>query len=682
MARGEIKALVFADGVAVTAGTPSPLQGTYLELTEMAAPSTPASGYTRVYPDTQGKLHTLNDAGVDTVVGAGGSGELTVVDNPDDANAGWAASAAGVTVATGSSAAVLPLSGIIETSIVITPVSGTDYARYRWTMPASMKNMPHVVKWWQRCHASYATGDFKLEVYTNSASNYSGSYVELALTGDVSGTSSIPFGNGPYKNRFDATDLDYYELRIVRTAGTSPIYLANVIVGPGVSGTGAAVGPWAAFTATLTNGTSTPGTNTQANFWRRVGENLEVMFEYAQTATGTDGTGTYLLTLPTSLVADLDKYVLEGATAQGIGHCSGSWGGAVYHGHVLLNTSTTVAFMLGNETTTPTAWASTHGGFADNAATRVTGQFSVPIAAWIGSGVLSVMQDETLTEWQAWTPTGAWTANTTYTGAWRRNGDTMQGWVKIAIAGAPTSATLTVNLPTGYTIDTTKVDADADNTALGIVNVRDDGTGAYKGSVAYVSTTAIQPVWWSLSTLRLDTTAITQASPITFAASDEVHLSFSVPILEWRGKSVGAVGFANATAVNAGLVTKQAVGSQATTFAGNLGGSASASFTVKYQRIGDWVTLEIPALAVTPASSSTKLVSATAIADTWARPAGTRSCAVTEVINNATLTTLVGMCRVLSTGVLEIYRDPSATAFANAGAGTNSATTITYYVGS
>ena len=43
----------------------------YVELKEIAAPSTPASGYGRLYTDTSGKLHFLNDDGDDIELGAG-----------------------------------------------------------------------------------------------------------------------------------------------------------------------------------------------------------------------------------------------------------------------------------------------------------------------------------------------------------------------------------------------------------------------------------------------------------------------------------------------------------------------------------------------------------------------------------------------------------------------------------
>ena len=62
-----------------------------------------------------------------------------------------------------------------------------------------------------------------------------------------------------------------------------------------------------------------------------------------------------------------------------------------------------------------------------------------------------------VTDWVSYTPTGSWTTNTTYTGKWRRVGDSIQVQAKITLSGAPNAATqLQIGIPSGLTIDTTK----------------------------------------------------------------------------------------------------------------------------------------------------------------------------------------------------------------------------------
>ena len=66
-------------------------------------------------------------------------------------------------------------------------------------------------------------------------------------------------------------------------------------------------------------------------------------------------------------------------------------------------------------------------------------------------------QDEIFTSWTDYTPTGSWSTNTTYTGKWRRVGDEMEIQVKVATTGTCTDAVLSVDIPSGYTIDANKL---------------------------------------------------------------------------------------------------------------------------------------------------------------------------------------------------------------------------------
>ncbi len=61
------------------------------------------------------------------------------------------------------------------------------------------------------------------------------------------------------------------------------------------------------------------------------------------------------------------------------------------------------------------------------------------------------------TDWVSYTPTGNMTTAATYTGKWRRIGDTMEIQARIAFSGSTDAVTTTVNLPAGYTIDTAKI---------------------------------------------------------------------------------------------------------------------------------------------------------------------------------------------------------------------------------
>jgi len=141
--------------------------------------------------------------------------------------------------------------------------------------------------------------------------------------------------------------------------------------------------------------------------------------------------------------------------------------------------------------------------------------------------------DNQATSWVAFTPTGAWTTNSTYTGMYRKIGDTLECRVKIALAGAPNSAQLTVNLPAGFTIDTAKMlSPSADITLLmGVAIYRDTGVGSWHGNVAYSSTTSVRLYVSNTSGTYLNPTSVDQATPFSFGNTDFVEFTFSVPVL-------------------------------------------------------------------------------------------------------------------------------------------------------
>ena len=84
-----------------------------------------------------------------------------------------------------------------------------------------------------------------------------------------------------------------------------------------------------------------------------------------------------------------------------------------------------------------------------------------------------------MTDWVSWTPTGSWNTNVTYTGRWRRVGDSAEYYVKVVTSGAPNSTGLTINLPSGHVIDTTRFASSTDTFTLGIGHILDTGTAYY-----------------------------------------------------------------------------------------------------------------------------------------------------------------------------------------------------------
>lgn len=133
-----------------------------------------------------------------------------------------------------------------------------------------------------------------------------------------------------------------------------------------------------------------------------------------------------------------------------------------------------------------------------------------------------------ITDWISFTPTGTWSANTTYTGRYRRDGDSMELEATAALTGAPVG-TFTLNLPSGFTIDTTKLSnaSTTGSSSLGVAGAEDGGAGVHVGKVSFGSTTSVRVQGDDGSDLWSATV------PITFGNTDFVNLRATVPILGW-----------------------------------------------------------------------------------------------------------------------------------------------------
>lgn len=151
----------------------------------------------------------------------------------------------------------------------------------------------------------------------------------------------------------------------------------------------------------------------------------------------------------------------------------------------------------------------------------------------------NVGSTQLINEWQSYTPTGSWTSNTTYTGKWRRLGDTAEVQIRIALSGAPTAATLTVNLPAGLVIDTSKLAGGTTQVELpnSDGSMRDDASYNGFSKAFYDSTTSVGIR--SSSTASAHTMVIVNATtPITWAANDSIDVTFRVPIVGWTAQTV------------------------------------------------------------------------------------------------------------------------------------------------
>lgn len=193
----------------------------------------------------------------------------------------------------------------------------------------------------------------------------------------------------------------------------------------------------------------------------------------------------------------------------------------------------TVAAITGSSVAITAQVATTVATF--NASKQLVSSTVTPTELLLLSGLTSV---KNITNYRntAWTPTGSWSTNTTYTGSYRRVGDVVQCIVYITLAGAPTAAGLTINLPASHTIDTTKLLSTTNGFVLGSCTTFCSAS-FFSGFVTYSSTTAVEidaqviNVFTGNSYTRF--TQMTQVIPGTFANTNWISIKFEVPIVEY-----------------------------------------------------------------------------------------------------------------------------------------------------
>lgn len=181
----------------------------------------------------------------------------------------------------------------------------------------------------------------------------------------------------------------------------------------------------------------------------------------------------------------------------------------------------------------------------------------------------------------SFTPTGSWSTNTTYTGQYRIVGNEAEFTINLALAGAPTSANLDVNLPSGFVIDTAKLILGNSSEVMGSdVQVFDNGVSGYSGQVLYIGNTgSLRVAYNTVSGSLLTITSVTQAAPMTFTSGDAVWMRFKVPI----------VGLGSNTSVSVStnpFFTEWAAGTCASSW------TANTTTTCKWRRVADSMEIE------------------------------------------------------------------------------------------
>ena len=147
----------------------------------------------------------------------------------------------------------------------------------------------------------------------------------------------------------------------------------------------------------------------------------------------------------------------------------------------------------------------------------------------------SVLQRKNPSIWLAYTPTGSWTTNATYTGFWKRTGDSASFDLKVDMAGAPNAAALTINLPTGLTINTARLTHSNNYKIFGTGTLNDASGMDNLVSCSYNTTTSLAVMNYDDGVGAIDIGNVTQANPKTIASGDFITVrAENVPIIGWN----------------------------------------------------------------------------------------------------------------------------------------------------
>lgn len=385
----------------------APVLSTFGEFTEQgSAPATPSAGALRLYAkSSNSKLFTKNSAGVETEVGSGsGSGGVNYIaaSDAETGTVGWAtyADAAGVIPVngTGGSATVTwttttttPLRGL--SSFLFTKDAANrqgEGVSYDFTIDrADVNKVVKIAFDYTVSSGTFVAGsssDVRVFIYdvTNSQLVYP---VDFRLNSTTNDSFQASFQTN--------SSLSYRLIFHVATTSASAYVLKidNVQVGPQSALYGAVVTAFQSYTLTIGATTTAPtlGTTPVNNAqWRRVGDCMEVRYDFQQSTAGTAGSGNYLFPLPAGYSIDLTKVQGEAAYNATLGAAIARSGTTAGSGIVQAYDATNLAIV--SDSATGPVFGTVAGPISSTyyslSASDVEWSFSalVPIVGW-GSAV-------------------------------------------------------------------------------------------------------------------------------------------------------------------------------------------------------------------------------------------------------------------------------------------------------
>ena len=396
--------------------------------------------------------------------------------------------------------------------------------------------------------ANYAAGDLTVYIYDKTNTT-------LITPTDT----DIPRGQNIFQTSFNSTGSTSYRLifHVADTLSTAwDAYIDHIVVGPGMTSQGAAVGPWESYTPSNTQGFgSITGVNIK---WRRVGDSIDIQGYFTSgTTTGDEAQ----LELPNSLTI-----ATPGSDTVVVGHY---WRDAdKTSSNTVLATNGDTYLNFGEVT-----YAAANFLAADPQVGTLTGSsserkiffaYGIPVSEYQGKGIVPMLAEDNLSEWQSYTTNiSNLTSNIQMTGGqYRRVGESMEVMFSLEFSNTNSDGQFKIDptnggLPGGYSIDTTGLDpgftGGPDEIAIGSYFIRDAGGTFYQGVVMINAGNA--EIF--LSGSNGNTTFVNPAShPMAVADGDIYTMHFTIPkVSGWTGSQNSLVGYSLATETQTGLVS-------------------------------------------------------------------------------------------------------------------------------
>lgn len=142
-----------------------------------------------------------------------------------------------------------------------------------------------------------------------------------------------------------------------------------------------------------------------------------------------------------------------------------------------------------------------------------------------------------ITDWISFTPTGSWVSNTTYSGRWRRVGDKAEIQYSLQITGGVTAASLTVSIPSGLSIDSSKLIGGLD-APVGFGSFLDAGNYYGIATPFYNTSTTLLVRGGAVSGTQSLLAQVTQTTPQTWASGDSITFTAELPIVGWGSSQI------------------------------------------------------------------------------------------------------------------------------------------------